>query len=263
MNILDQIAAVKREEVKRQKDNRPLGLLERSKLFRLPRPSFRDALAKKKLPVIAEFKRQSPSRGVINSSASIRKIAPGYQEAGMAAISVLTDLQFFGGSSSDIETAAGLVDLPLLRKDFIIDEYQVVEARSTGASAILLIAALLSRQEADYLSLLAASLGMDVLFEIHDHEDLEKISDRMNIIGVNNRNLKTFEVSIRNSEDLLRFLPEQCIRVAESGISGVDDVIRLYEAGYNAFLIGEYFMKHEKPELAASLFMEEIKSQIA
>jgi indole-3-glycerol phosphate synthase len=260
MDILEQIALAKREEVRFRKIAVPEDQLESSVFFRRRMPSFREALEKPGPSIIAEFKRRSPSRGDINPSADVRMVAQGYQNAGTAAISVLTDEQFFGGKNSDLLEAAELIRIPLLRKDFIVDEYQVTEAKSTGASAILLIAAILDRGEVETFSKLAVSLGMDVLFEIHDLCDLEKMSQYTDIIGVNNRNLKTFEVTMNNSSDLLKQLPENSLRVAESGIQTYVDVRRLFDSGYDAFLIGETFMKAPDPGFAAKEFIDNLKS---
>lgn len=260
MDILEQITAVKREEVKTRKVNCPVTLLEKSAFFSRQMPSFLEALAQPGPSIIGEFKRRSPSRGNINPSADILKVATGYQKAGTAALSVLTDIEFFGGQNSDLQAAAGLLKIPVLRKDFVVDEYQVAEAKSIGAAAILLIASILTKQEIITLSGLAISLGMDVLFEIHGLTDLDKISGNINIIGVNNRDLKTFEVSMENSEELFRYLPENIIKVAESGFRTPEDVRRLFEKGYDAFLIGESFMRSDNPGSEAARFIEALKS---
>jgi indole-3-glycerol phosphate synthase len=222
--------------------------------------SFADALARPEPSVIGEFKRQSPSRGVINSDAGIEQVAIEYQEAGISAMSILTDKNFFGGDCSDIQNVAEFIKLPLLRKDFIIDEYQIVESKSIGASAILLIGSVLSKEEVERFSGLAVSLGMDILFEIHDTSDLDKLSDNINIIGINNRNLKTFSIDMKNSQDLLESLPVNCLKVAESGFENFKDVIQMFEKGFDAFLIGEAFMRSERPGRAASDFIKNLKS---
>ncbi len=260
MNILDQIAAVKREEVRGRKITTPVTILEKSPFFSHPPLSFKAVLSKSEPSVIAEFKRKSPSKGDINKSADIRKVTAGYQKAGVSAVSVLTDEKFFGGCNSDLRDAADILKIPILRKDFIIDEYQVVEARSLGASAILLIAAILTAQEIDAFSRLAKSLGMDVLFEIHDLPDMEKMSENTDMIGVNNRNLKTFKVSMHNSTDLLQYLPQNCLKVAESGFRTFEDVMLMFNEGYDAFLIGERFMKEDDPAEAARKFISNLKS---
>ena len=262
MNILEKIATFKREEVKSRKKMNPVNILERSVFFNRRMPSFYNALAKPIPSIIGEFKRKSPSMGVINPSADIKKVALGYQDAGIAAMSVLTDEEFFGGKNSDLQDVAALLKIPLLRKDFIVDEYQVVEAKSMGAGAILLIASILSKKEVDNLSGMALNLGMDVLFEIHDLVDLDKISQNIKIVAVNNRNLKTFKVSMDNSNELFQYLPQDCLKVAESGFQTYEDVRHLYYKGYNAFLIGESFMKSEEPWKSAELFINNLKSVI-
>jgi indole-3-glycerol phosphate synthase len=258
MNILGNIASYKRLEVKKRKVTNPVTLLEKSAFYGRKAPSFFTALAKPLPSLIGEFKRRSPSKGLINSSADIRQVAAGYQEAGIAAMSVLTDEKYFGGKNDDLREVAGSLTIPLLRKDFIVDEYQVVEAKSIGAGAILLIAAILTKQEVRIFSGLAGDLGLDVLFEIHDRKDLEKLNQNIRIIGVNNRNLQTFETSLDNSAALLRYLPRDCLKVAESGFHTPGEVNNLFSAGYDAFLIGEYFMRSVNPGLAASEFINEL-----
>jgi indole-3-glycerol phosphate synthase len=262
MTILDKIAAAKREEVKKRKIANPVNLLERSAFFNQKMPSFYEALAKPAPSVIGEFKRKSPSKGIINQHADIHKVAKGYQDAGIAAMSVLTDEEFFGGNNSDLQEVAGFLTIPLLRKDFVVDEYQVTEAKAIGAAAILLIASILSKEEIDSLSRKATGLGMDILFEIHDRSDLDKLSGDIKIIGVNNRNLKTFEVRMDNSEELLEYLPKNCLKVAESGFHTPEDVAHMFTRGYDAFLIGENFMKSENPGKRAADFIVNLKSVI-
>ena len=260
MNILDKITAYKREDIRARKVLNPAGNLERSDFFKQKMPSFLEALVKEEPSIIAEFKRKSPSRGEINLFADIEKVSAGYEAAGAAAMSVLTDEEFFGGNDADLLKAAGLIKIPLLRKDFIVDEYQVIESKSLGASAILLIASVLSKREIQVFSGIALSLGMDILYEIHDRTDLDKINQDIRIIGVNNRNLKTFEISMDNTIDLLRYLPHDCLKVAESGFQTDKDVRQLYDAGYDAFLIGGYFMGSDNPGLTASAFINGLKS---
>jgi indole-3-glycerol phosphate synthase len=259
MDILDKIIAFKKEEVKINKKLIPLIKLEKSVYFRRKMPSFIEAISKPGPSIIGEFKRKSPSKGVINISADINQVTKGYQEAGMAAISILTDKEFFGGENEDLIKVAGNIQVPMLRKDFIVDEYQVVESKSIGAAAILLIASVLSRREVESFTDLALDLGMDILFEIHNEKDLEKMSHKIKIIGVNNRNLKTFIVNMDNSIDLLKHLPLNLFKVAESGIQTYNDVKQLFERGYNAFLIGENFMRSNDPGLTAAAFIKDLK----
>jgi indole-3-glycerol phosphate synthase len=258
MDILDTIIAFKRSEVKIGKQLFPVRKLQDSTFFKLQMPSFYEILAEPVPSIIGEFKRKSPSKGVINFSADVIHVSKGYLEAGISAISILTDREFFGGEDTDLSIVAESVKIPLLRKDFIIDEYQVIESKSIGASAILLIASVLSKPDITRLSDLAFNLGMEVLFEIHDEKDLDKMNHKIKIIGVNNRNLKTFDVSIDKSSDLFGRLPVNCLKVAESGFNTPDDVKRLFYVGYDAFLIGEKFMRSENPGKAAADFIKDL-----
>ncbi len=260
MNILDRIVSVKREEIKNRKLTNPSAKLEKSLFFDRVMPSFRQALSAPGPSVICEFKRRSPSGGDINRDAGLNQVVLGYQDAGAAAVSVLTDNAFFGGNSSDLLEAASILSIPVLRKDFIIDEYQVLESKALGASAILLIGAILSKNEIDLLSGRAASLGLDILYEIHDQADLERMSRNIKIIGVNNRNLKTLGVSIGNSRDLFKFIPPDCLKVAESGIQSRENVRDLFMTGYDAFLVGEKFMRSADPGRSAAIFIDNLKS---
>ena len=260
MDILEIIIAFKRDEVKIKKSFYPVSKLEDTVFFKREMPSFYEALNKPEPSIIGEFKRKSPSKGAINFTADVEQVARGYQEAGIAAMSILTDKEFFGGEDHDIRNVAGFTKLPLLRKEFIVDEYQVIESKSIGASAILLIASILSKKEVVRLSDLALNLGMDVLFEIHDEKDLDKMNHKIKIIGVNNRNLKTFEVSMDNSRNLFNHLPLNCLKVAESGFQTINEVKQLFSIGYGAFLIGEKFMRSENPGKAASGFIMDLKT---
>jgi indole-3-glycerol phosphate synthase len=260
MDILDKIIAFKRDEVKIKKRLFPVSKLENSVFFKHEIPSFYEALTKPGPSIIGEFKRKSPSKGFINITADVEQVAKGYEKAGIAAMSILTDKEFFGGENYDLQKVAGFIKIPLLRKDFIIDEYQVVESRSIGAGAILLIASILSKKEIKRLSGLALELGMDILFEIHDEKDLDKINPGIKIIGVNNRNLKSFEVNVNNSRNLFHHLPPNCIKVAESGFQTYNDVKQLFTKGYDAFLIGEKFMRSDNPEVTAAGFVKDLKS---
>jgi indole-3-glycerol phosphate synthase len=262
MDVLDKIIASKRNEVEDKKKCFPISKFEDSSFFKRKMPSFYDALARQGPSIIGEFKRRSPSKGNINLDAEIEQVARGYQEAGIAAMSILTDLEFFGGENKDLQNVAGLVNIPLLRKDFIVDEYQVIESKSIGASAILIIAEVLSKKEVSALTELSLNLGMDVLFEIHDEKDLEKMNQKIKIIGVNNRNLKTFEVNTDHSRQLFQHLPGNCLKVAESGLLTYKDVAMLFHTGYNVFLIGGKFMRSKDPGKAAAMFIKDLKKSI-
>lgn len=259
MNVLDEIIIFKRKELIGKKTAFPITSLKNSQYFKIEMPSFFRALEKTGPSIIGEYKRKSPSKGIININSQVEEVARDYEEAGIAAISILTDTKYFGGENNDLQKVAGFTKKPLLRKDFIVDEYQIFESKAIGASAILLIASVLSKNEIDDFTGLASDLGMDVLFEIHDEKDIEKVNDKIKIIGVNNRSLKTFEVSIDNSKRLLSQLPVDCIKVAESGFNSLQDVNDLYSIGYDGFLIGEYFMKSENPGVTAKEFIGNLK----
>ncbi len=262
MNILDQIIAHKRIEVGIRKKLFSVSSLEVSTFYNQKRPSFRDAVAEAGPSIIGEFKRKSPSKGIINSQVEIDEVAKGYQEAGVKAMSILTDLEFFGGDELDLQKVASYATIPLLRKDFIVDEYQIIESKSFGASAILLIAAVLTKKEIHKFTQLADTLGLDILCEIHDPSELDKLDRRNTILGINNRNLKTFSVDIGHSQELIRQLPADSLKVAESGLSSYEEVKLLFETGFDAFLIGENFMRTPDPGHAAGKFIKGLKQEI-
>ncbi len=259
MDLLSKIAAFKKAEVRLRKEQFPLKELEKSSFFERIPISFYDALNKSEPAVIGEFKRKSPSKGVINSTSEVIDVAAGYAGAGVSAMSILTDNEFFGGHNDDLSSVAQNSLFPILRKDFIIDEYQLIESKSIGASAILLIGSILTMEESKNLTHLAFTLGLEVLFEIHDSEDLEKLDNRIRIVGVNNRNLKTFGINMENSMNLLPLLPENCLKVAESGFQTINDVMKLFSGGYDAFLIGEHFMGSNDPGKSAAEFISGLK----
>jgi len=262
MNILEKIVAQKRIEVVERQALIPIALLEKSIYFNSPTVSLKSYLLREdKSGIIAEFKRKSPSKGNINKYAKVDEVTLGYMQSGASALSVLTDEQFFGGSDNDLKKARKLNYCPILRKDFIIDEYQIIEARSIGADAILLIASVLSKEEIIRFSNLAKKLSLEVLLEVHNEKELEKIPNEEVLIGVNNRNLETFEVSLQNSIDLFSQLPNSVVKVAESGIKTPDDIALLKKVGYNGFLIGEQFMKTPSPSKACRAFIDAIQDQ--
>ncbi|HLI92133.1 MAG TPA: indole-3-glycerol phosphate synthase TrpC [Puia sp.] len=259
MNILDKIIAHKRVEVAGRKTAVPVPVLEKSAFFYQPALSLKAALRDTgSTGIIAEFKRRSPSRGVINDKADVGQVTRGYVAAGAACLSVLTDNHFFGGSESDLATARAN-EVPILRKEFIIDEYQILEARAIGADVVLLIAACLSPQEVRRLSVFARGLGLEVLLEIHGERELDHICDETAIVGVNNRDLKTFTVDIDRSIRLSKRIPAGKLLVAESGISQVQTILQLREAGFRGFLIGESFMKQADPAAAFTGFVRELR----
>ena len=247
MNILDTIIAHKRTEVIQRKEERPVSELEKERFFNRQTLSLTKSLvAERKTGIIAEYKRKSPSKGIINDRDSVEAVTRAYFGYGASGISILTDLEFFGGSLDDL-MAARDNSIPLLRKDFTIDEYQVVEAKAFGADVILLIAACLTPQEVKALSATAKSLGLEVLLELHEESELEHICDTVDMVGVNNRNLKNFEVDLEHSVRLAEKIDDKFIKVAESGINDVKNIHYLKQHGFKGFLIGEYFMKQASP----------------
>ncbi len=260
MNILEKIVSVKHKEVEERKSLYPVKLLESSLYFSSPTVSMKKYLLREdKSGIIAEIKRKSPSKGDINPYVSIERTSIGYMQAGASALSVLTDKDFFGGSSDDLRVARKFNFCPILRKDFIIDEYQVIEAKSIGADVILLIAAILTPQQIKQLTTLAFSLGMEVLLEVHDEQELQaNLDSGIALIGVNNRDLKTFEVSIDTSKRLSALMPKEVVPVSESGIDQPALIKELKSYGYKGFLIGETFMKSSRPELVAKDFIAQL-----
>jgi len=261
MNILDEIIEHKRKEVDERKSLYPTKLLEKSIYFPSPTVSLRKYIQRPDLSgVIAEIKRKSPSKGILNKNVSIERTSIGYMQAGASALSILTDTKFFGGTNDDLTTARKFNFCPILRKDFTIDEYQIIEAKSIGADAILLIAAALDPKTAEKLANFAHSFGLEVLLEVHDEAELKSVLNvDADLIGVNNRSLKTFEVSIDVSKRLASLIPDDKVMVSESGLSDPDVIAGLKDVGYEGFLIGETFMKHGRPEEAAMEFIKQIK----
>ncbi len=256
MTLLDKIIVDKKREVTLKKQLIPVTQLENSALFGIRTHSLSKNLRNNVIGIIAEHKRRSPSKSVINNNFSVEEVVVGYQNAGISGISVLTDAKYFGGSLDDLLLAKASANVPLLRKEFIIDEYQILEAKAHGADVILLIAAILTRSEIKQLSEFAHSLGLEVLLEVHNKEELDKaIMPGLDMIGVNNRNLKTFEVGLEQSKELAKHIPDEFVKVSESGISSTDAIKELQTHGYQGFLIGEHFMKTENPGLAAKTFV--------
>jgi len=260
MNILDKIVADKKIEVDFRKKLIPTSQLEKSVLFERDTISLSERLRRSETGIIAEHKRRSPSKSVINQTSSVWEVAQGYETAGACGMSVLTDGKYFGGSLDDLLTARSSSNLALLRKEFIVDEYQLLEAKAYGADVCLLIAACLTRKEIEHLSKFAKSLGLDVLLEVHNLEELQKsIMPSLDMLGVNNRNLKTFEVSLETSKSLSTQIPDDFVKVSESGISSIEAIKDLKQYGYKGFLIGENFMKTEDPAKSAIEFIENLK----
>jgi indole-3-glycerol phosphate synthase len=260
MNILDKIIVDKRREVVLKKSIIPVSQLEASVFFDKQTISLSTNLRNSNSGIIAEHKRRSPSKAEINYGFTVEEVVKGYETAGACGISVLTDGKYFGGSLDDLLLARATVNIPLLRKEFIVDEYQILEAKAHGADLILLIAAVLSREEIKSLSEFAHRLGLEVLLEVHNQEELEKsIMPSLDMIGVNNRNLKTFEVSLDFSKKLADLIPNEFVKVSESGISSIEAITELKPFGYQGFLIGENFMKTDNAGQAAKEFISQLK----
>jgi len=254
MNILDKIIEHKRSEVEGRKELYPVKLLEQTIYFDTPTVSLRKYLKREdKVGIIAEIKRRSPSEGDINPYIDVENLSIGYMQAGASALSVLTDNKFFGGSSEDLTVARKFNFCPILRKDFIIDEYQIAEAKSIGADAILLIASVLSPSQLKELAKFANGLGLEVLMEVHGQNEFEShFNEDVSVIGVNNRNLEDFSVTIDTSLEMASQLPSDLVKVSESGISSAEAILKLSDAGYDGFLIGSHFMRHAVPQEACS-----------
>lgn len=260
MTILDNIVAVKRKFVEENKARVPLLEFEKHPLFSRTAISLKERLLQlESSGIIAEFKRKSPSKGIINDQVKPEIITKAYQDAGVAAVSILTDEPFFGGSQEDLMQSRENLTIPILRKDFIVDEYQIFEAKAMGADLILLIAAILEKEEIKRFAILAKSLGMEILFEVHDPIELEKVCPEVTLIGVNNRNLKTFSVDIQQSIELARNIPNNFLKVSESGIDSVETILMLKAEGFHGFLIGENFMKTSDPGASCKQFISLLK----
>ena len=263
MKILDKIVRDKKLEVDKLSSNSSIKELESSRLFSRQCISLKDSILKSTGGIICEFKRRSPSNNNINYKSNVSEVVKGYQKAGAAGLSILTNKQYFDGDIQDILEIRDITSIPILRKEFIISEYQIIEAKSIGSDAILLIASILSKEEIKNYSSLAKNIGLEVLFEIHDAEELEKISgENIDIIGVNNRNLDTLEIDIQNSVDLYSKIPNSFVKISESGISKVESILKLREVGYQGFLIGENFMKTDDPFESAYNFIKKVKNEI-
>jgi len=260
MNILDRIIADKKNEVALRKSLFPISYWEASPLFDRPLNRLSSRLRSSHSGIIAEHKRRSPSKQTINTKLSVSEVVQGYDKAGACGLSILTDHKYFGGSLEDLNLARATTTLPLLRKEFIVDEYQLIEAKAQGADLILLIAAVLSREEIQTLSTVAQKLDLEVLLEIHNQEELEKsIMPSLDLLGVNNRNLKTFEVSLETSRVLAPLIPDEFVKVSESGLSDIQSIKILQSIGYQGFLVGENFMKTTQPGSAAQEFISQLE----
>lgn len=247
-DILQEIVATKRAEIDRRKRETDFQALYRqAETPRTTRHSLREALRSSSTGIISEFKRRSPSKGWINREADVQSVVRAYQQAGATALSVLTDTPYFGGTDDDLRAARQACSLPILRKDFMIDEFQLVESRVLGADAVLLIAAALTQEQCLRLAETAHQLELEVLLEIHDQSELDYYSEYIDILGVNNRNLGSFHTDVANSFRLIEQMPQEATPISESGISNPDTVKELRAIGFKGFLIGENFMKTEAP----------------
>ncbi len=263
MKILDKIVEDKKIEINKLLSNSSISKLENSHLFSKKCISLKESIKNNNSGIICEFKRRSPSNQNINYISSLSDVVSGYEEAGAAGLSILTNKKYFDGDTQDIIDIRDISNLPILRKEFIISEYQVIEAKSIGSDAILLIASILSEEEILGYSSLAKSIGLEVLLEIHSEDELYKISgDDIDIVGVNNRNLDTLEIDLNNSIELYEKIPSKFVKVSESGISEVESILKLKEVGYNGFLIGEKFMKTNNPMESAYDFIKKIENEI-
>lgn len=260
MTILDRINDFKKLEVARRKTTTPLNQLKDSAGYQRQRTSLSQSILNSEhYGIIAEFKRKSPSQDDINLAADPVVVTQGYQQAGAAGISCLTDTQFFGAHPTDIDRVRAAVSLPVIRKDFMVDSYQLHEARAMGADAILLIAASLSAGQIDTFAAEANELGLEVLCEVHNEEEVAKVSPNVNIVGVNNRNLKDFSVSISNSLKLAEMLPSTTLKISESGIEDPQSIVKLRNHGFKGFLIGTYFMREPDPGQACARFIKRVR----
>ncbi|WP_330441420.1 indole-3-glycerol phosphate synthase TrpC [Flavobacterium sp. C4GT6] len=264
MDILNKIIENKKKEVVERKELYPIKLLESSIYFDSPIVSLKHYLqCKDRVGIIAEIKRKSPSKGNINPYVDVERISIGYMQAGASALSILTDDVYFGGNNSDLTTARKFNYCPILRKDFIVDEYQIIEAKSIGADAILLLANVLTKEECKMFTTLAHQLGLEVLLETHTINELDYYLPETDVLGINNRDLKTFTVDIERSLKLAAHLPDNVVKVSESGIKTADDILLLKENGFNGFLIGEQFMKHAKPEKACHELISKVQHALS
>lgn len=258
-NILDTIIEHKLVEVAARKKEMSIAQLEGMPLFFTQTSSLKASIQQVgKTGIIAEFKRKSPSKGIINAIAEVEEVTKAYEQFGASGISVLTDQTFFGGNLEDLSIAVSR-SIPVLRKEFIVDEYQIIEAKAYGASVILLIASCLTKEKTKQLAFMAKSLGLEVLLELHDATELGHICEEVDLVGINNRSLKSFEVNIEHSLQLKDQLPKDKLSIAESGIYDVETFKLLKKEGFDGFLMGEYFMKQADPAAAFEAFTQLIK----
>ena len=263
MRILDKIVNHLKIEIEVLSESVPIFELEKTKGFDRKCKSLKESIQNSKSGIICEFKRRSPSNENINYTSNIKEVVKGYEKAGAVGVSILTNKKFFDGSGIDIINVRDSLNIPVLKKEFIISEYQIFQAKSFGSDAILLIASILTKQEILNFSSLAKSMGLEVLLEVHSGVELNKIAgNNIDIIGVNNRNLDTLEIDINNSVELYEMIPDEFVKISESGISKVKSILKLREVGYQGFLIGENFMKSNDPMEEAYKFIKEVENEI-
>ena len=260
MTRIDKIKAYKQSEIKLRELTQPINLLEQSISFNSKCNSLKSSLLNSKNGIIAEFKRRCPSNGIINMTAEIENTTIGYLNSGASALSISTDNQCFGGKNKDLISVKRICSYPILRKDFIVNEYQIIESRSIGADAITLIAAMLSKSEISQFTKLAIKLGLEIVLEIHNIEDLEKFIPEISIISVNNKTLNTFDINLEKSFKILPLLPKNTVRISESGINTAEDIMKLKLHGYNGFILGENFMKTQSPNSSFKTFIDDLNA---
>ena len=264
MSILAKIINHKRLLIAESKELKPVKLLEKSIFFHSQPVSLKAYIRREdKVGIIAEIKRKSPSAGIINDKIDVEKLSIAYMQSGASALSVLTDTQFFGGKNEDLEIARKFNYAPILRKDFIIDEYQVIVTKSIGADCILLIAACLTPEQCQNLAAFAKTLELEVLLEVRTKEEIDShLNEHIDLIGVNNRNLNDFKTDIVNSKNLFEYLPKELVKISESGITKGSQIAALKEIGYDGFLIGGHFMKYDEPARVCKNLIDDYKSLI-
>ena len=260
MNILDTIIAKKKLEVEERKLLKSISELQKEKFFKQETISLKEYLLRDdKTGIIAEFKRRSPSKGIINNTSTVKDVTTAYTKFGASALSILTDEDFFGGTLNDLLEGT-INEIPVLRKEFIIDEYQLVESKAYGAEVILLIAACLTVAEIKKFSSFAKNIGLNVLLEIHNEAELEHICSEVDVVGINNRDLKTFTVDVNRSIELGKKIPADKIKISESGIDDPGTIRLLQKHGFKGFLLGEKFMKEKDPGEAFRIFAQELSA---
>ncbi|WP_341665938.1 indole-3-glycerol phosphate synthase TrpC [Blattabacterium cuenoti] len=262
MNILERIVSIKQKEVSNKKIIHPIKKLEKSFLFKRKTFSLIKNIRSSHTGIIAEFKCKSPSKGVINNTALIEKVVKDYESAGVSGISILTDQHFFSGKNENLKKSRSIVSIPILRKDFIIDEYQIIESKSIGADVILLIAGILSKNQISNFSKLSKSIDLEVIIEIHNEFEIDKITDNLDIVGINNRNLQTFIVDYNRCLSLSSKISNSYVKIAESGINDINHILKLKKQGFKGFLIGEYFMKKKDPGKICKYFIESLSKKL-